>query len=175
MAIEINQDLEELNSISKLDTISKKDILNELNKNDKEIELIDSIISDLEYTAAEYLKVGKAVQLPLVGSIRKNKLREYTNKNKNKYSELRKNVTKEEYKKLMSEEINKVKNKIRLEDKEKVYLNRIRKNKKYNNILNTLGKHYAEMYLFAITHFKEVPFDQEVQDMFDYLNNTNNE
>ena len=93
-------DAETLNNEYSFIVKNKTDILNELNFTDDEDRFItDSIITNLEKHASESIRNGKAAQLPYIGVVRKNPLREIIRANYNNFKVARKHMTKEEYKK----------------------------------------------------------------------------
>lgn len=170
--MDINNQIHEIKEI-KLEVISKKDILEDLNLKYDEYTLIDSIITEFETIAAKYLKEGKGVQLPLIGSLRKSNVKNNVLKN-NSLKDIKNNTSdKKEYKKIVSELFRKEYDKEKTEDKLRNIILKIKRNNKnkYNKLYNEFGESYAKLYLNSILWLKEVPYNEEVQKMYDMLNN----
>lgn len=166
--------IEELNDNLDLIVKTKSDILEELNfKTDDDKFLCESIIDNLESTVFNNVRDGLTVSIPYIGTLRKNPIRELINDNKQHLSNVRKCLSKEEYKSYMREYITDAKIKQKAKDRLKYILKQIRsKNKnKYEKYYSTFGRAYAELYLNAIYWMKEIPFDAEVEEMFQKLSN----
>lgn len=172
MEFAVHGDAETLNSEYSFIVKNKTDILNELNFTDDEDRFItDSIITNLEKHASESIRNGKAAQLPYIGVVRKNPLREIIRANYNNFKVARKHMTKEEYKEYASETINLEREKLIAKEKKDLIIKRLisRNKKKYDRLYIELGKHYATVYILSLYWMEAVEFDQDVQDMYDSL------
>lgn len=151
----------------------KSDILNEIKFNNEEERLLcDSIITDIEKTAASAIIHNKSAQLPLMGVMRKSPLKAVVNKNRPNFSVARTHMTKQQYKEYVGEIMSEAKIEIEKEDKAKARIRKIKSKhkKQYDEYYKQLGQAYATMFIYSFTIFKEVPFDADVQAMFDELN-----
>lgn len=149
------------------------DIICELTGDINERLIYESIIDNLESTASQNIINNKVVQLPLIGCIRRSPLRQAMVDNYDNFKIARKNLTKEQYKEHVREVIIDAKQNLAKTDKDKLIIKRIRsRNKKrYDNLYINLGKAYAEMFILSILLLKEVPYNVEVQEHYDRLNN----
>ena len=162
--------------LADLDYIEKdiNDILEDINFNNIDDELIcKDIITHLETTAAEEIKNDKCVQLPFIGSIRKNPLRKVLDDNRTAFKLVAKNLSKEDAKAHYASVFQEKKNELRLEDYRKAKLKEVRnKNKtKYEQYYTHLGPAYANMYLNAILMMRMVEFNQDFEDRIRELSN----
>ena len=151
----------------------KDDILSELTSNNKERFIYESIIDNIEKSAADNIKAGKIVQLPAIGCVRKNPTHEIIKKNYDNFRVAKKNMTSEQYKQHVKEIIIHSKQKQEKLNRDKYNVRKIRsRNKeKYDKLYINLGKAYAEMYIYSLLCLREVPFDIEFQQHYDNLNN----
>lgn len=142
-------------------------ILEELNyveQNDKL--LCRSIIDSLENEAAKQLLDGKCVALPYIGNIRRSPLKMAMISHYKDFKQKRTELTKTEYKEYCK--------KVMTEEKRNIQNNEIKKRK-----LNTLkrkhlpkwieyekrfGATYANVWLFSITKFTVIEFDEDVEE-----------
>ena len=165
-------DIETLNNEYSFLVKNKTDILNELDFIDEDDRLLtESIINNLERHASENIKNNNIVQLPYIGVIRKSPLREVMRSNYDNFRQARKTMNKEEYKTYVANIINEGKQKIKeAEDIKYRFKRLISRNKKtYDRYYINLGKNYANVYILALSLLDYVEFNQEVQDMYDYL------
>lgn len=149
-----------------------KDIIEELSyKNEEDALLCESIIKGIEKNAAKFIENNKVAQIPLIGCIRKSLFRKAIVEKSEVLRAVRKNSTYEEYKEYVREVAIDIKKQLSTDKAKKQMMNSIkRKNKKkYDELCKTLGLAYANMYLYSRTLFKEIPFDADVQDMFDNI------
>lgn len=160
---ELNYIEHDINTI--LSCIEFKDLGEEL--------LCRDIITHLETTAAEEIQNDKCVQLPFIGSIRKNPLRKVLDNNRTAFKIAAKNLSKEDFKHHCASVFQEKKNELRLEDYKKAKLKEIRnKNKtKYEQYYTHLGPAYANMYLHAILMMRMVEYNQEFEDRLKELRN----
>lgn len=162
--------------LADLDYVEKNinDILEDIEFDNIDDELIcKDIITHLETTAAEEIKNDKCVQLPFIGSIRKNPLRKVLDENRTAFKLVAKNFSKEDAKAHYASVFQEKKNELRLEDYKKAKLKEVRnRNKtKYEQLYTHLGPAYANMYLNAILMMRMVEFDQDFEDKIRELNN----
>ena len=169
----------QIDKISEVDEVSidvvikkKADILNDIGfKSDDDRILCDTIITDIEKTAAKGILADKIVQLPFLGSMRKSPLRKVIQKNRTNFKSARTHMNKKEYQAYVGEIMREGKIEIEKEEKEKIRIKKIKSRfrKQYDNYYKTLGAEYANMFIYSMTILKEVPFDANVQEMFDNL------
>lgn len=162
--------------LADLDYVEKdiNDILEDIEFDNIDDELIcKDIITHLETTAAEEIKNDKCVQLPFIGSIRKNPLRKVLDENRTAFKLVAKNFSKEDAKAHYASVFQEKKNELRLEDYKKAKLKEVRnRNKtKYEQLYTHLGPAYANMYLNAILMMRMVEFDQDFEDKIRELAN----
>lgn len=162
--------------LADLDYVEKdiNDILEDIEFDNIDDELIcKDIITHLETTAAEEIKNDKCVQLPFIGSIRKNPLRKVLDENRTAFKLVAKNFSKEDAKAHYASVFQEKKNELRLEDYKKAKLKEVRnRNKtKYEQLYTHLGPAYANMYLNAILMMRMVEFDQDFEDKIRELSN----
>lgn len=166
-------DNKELTSIDDIDYTIKevniKDILEECKfSDDDDKDICKLIINNLEKTAADALKSMKTVSLPAIGQLRIDPINRQLRDNKVKLSTMRKILGKEKYKEYIRETVHDLKVKQDKKDYIKLLIKRIRdKNKvKYDKLCKTFGYHYAEIYIKSIYWLKEIPFNQEFEDLY---------
>ena len=162
--------------LADLDYVEKdiNDILEDIEFDNIDDELIcKDIIAHLETTAAEEIKNDKCVQVPFIGSIRKNPLRKVLDENRTAFKLVAKNFSKEDAKAHYASVFQEKKNELRLEDYKKAKLKEVRnRNKtKYEQLYTHLGPAYANMYLNAILMMRMVEFNQDFEDKIRELSN----
>lgn len=162
--------------LADLDYVEKdiNDILEDIEFDNIDDSLIcKDIITHLETTAAEEIKNDKCVQLPFIGSIRKNPLRKVLDENRTAFKLVAKNFSKEDAKAHYASVFQEKKNELRLEDYKKAKLKEVRnRNKtKYEQLYTHLGPAYANMYLNAILMMRMVEFNQDFEDKIRELTN----
>lgn len=162
--------------LADLDYVEKdiNDILEDIEfDNIDDLLICKDIITHLETTAAEEIKNDKCVQLPFIGSIRKNPLRKVLDENRTAFKLVAKNFSKEDAKAHYASVFQEKKNELRLEDYKKAKLKEVRnRNKtKYEQLYTHLGPAYANMYLNAILMMRMVEFDQDFEDKIRELAN----
>ena len=149
-------------------------ILDSIDFKDEDEELLcKDIITHLETTAAEEMQNDKCVQLPFIGSIRKNPLRKVLDKNRTAFKIAAKNLSKEDFKEYCASVFQERKDELRLEDYKKSKIREVRnKNKiKYEQYYTHLGPAYANMYLHSFLMLRMVEYNQEFEDKLRELNN----
>ena len=172
-------DSEELQRIDEADSeyelIRKdyNDIIEEIDFDTEEEKLIcTSIISNMEKFIANSLKNDKCVNIPYIGCVRKNAVMQTVKKNKLNFKLAKTELTKEQYKEHVRSYIADTKEKQAKLDKDKLTYKKLKSkfNKKYKELYLKLGKAYAELFIISMSWFKEVPFDQDIQDVYDNAN-----
>lgn len=154
------------------------DIINIVSPDTEEEKLImEAIITNIETTAAKFVKDGKIAQLPAIGCIRKNPVKQAVRANYNNFKHARTVLNKEDYADHVRGYVNEAKEKLAKEEREKLRNRKVRSiNKKmYDKLYTTLGRAHAELYILSLRMFSEVPYDAEVQAMFDRLNGVTHE
>lgn len=169
----------QIGKISEIDEVSidivikkKADILNDIDfESDDDRILCDTIITDIEKTAAKGVLADKIVQLPFLGSMRKSPLRKVVQKNRTNFKIARTHMNKKEYQEYVGEIMREGKIEIEKEEKEKIRIKKIKSRfrKQYDSYYKNLGAEYANMFIYSMSILKEVPFNAEVQEMFDSL------
>lgn len=161
-----------------LEVKSFKDIISEIDfKTEEEALVCESIIHSLEKYAADNLKKDKAVQLPYIGVVRKNIVKREFLKSRSELKTLRKQNDKETYREIVRQKVLDLKKKQKELDDKKLQINKLitTYKKEYEYYYKHVGPAYANMFIFGKTLFKEVPFDKEVQKMYDELSKKNKE
>ena len=149
------------------------DILNDIHFETEDDKLLmKDIISNLESVVAEEIKNGKCVQIPYIGSLRKNPLKETLEKNRTNFRIAAKALSKEGFKEHCSLVFKKKKDELRIQDYEKAKLKQIRKRnqKAFEQLYIDIGPAYANMYIFSKTLMKAVDFNEEFEDKIQELN-----
>jgi len=167
-----SNDIDNINTEYSMVVRTMPDVLYHVSKDPMDRLICESIIDNLEETAANAVLADKVVQLPYIGCIRRNPIKLAIKAQHINFSAARKVMTTDQYKDHVREVIIDVKeNQIKL-DKNKSFLKKFKaKNqKKYDSLYIRIGKGYADMYIQSLLMFKEIPFDIEVQQHFDNLN-----
>ena len=152
------------------------DILNDMDFNDEDERLLcESIINNLEKSAAAGIRDMKIVSLPFIGCIRINPIKRKLRDAKLHLSLMRKNMSKADYKQHVKDIVHEFGQEMDRADSEKLIMTKIRRNnkKRYDELYKKLGRAYAEMFIFAIKSFKEIPFNKEWQEKYDELSGIN--
>lgn len=163
---------------SKYEVIHKdiNDILNDLKIDENDLILTKDIINGIESTAADYIKKDKTVSLPYLGTVRRNPIKKKLTEDYDEMKNARETLTREQFLEFYKNKMTNLKLEQKNKDREK-HANKINlgvNKAKYEELCITVGKAYADAYIFAITHFTEVEFDQEIQDKYDEINNRKN-
>ncbi len=151
-----NNDINEL-SYNTLETKRIDDIINDMNFDDDiKKNLCKEIIIGIEKSAYTNYINGKCAQLPFFGSIRK------------KYVIIRSYVNKSEFKEYLKDIIAEFKEEEKEFDAKKLYLKKIKvaNKKKYKKLVERIGIAYANMYIFSVYCFKEVPYNEEFEERY---------
>lgn len=149
------------------------DILDDLDLTDTKRVLTKSIILSLEETIADTIKDGDIANIPNFGTIRKNPMQQAMVKNYKNLRAARKHMTKEEYSEYAKSiyHTERQKDEAERNTKRLIRLFKNKNKKKYDSLVFNLGFEYADMWVKSYIIMQEVPFNQEVQDAFDNINN----
>lgn len=158
-----------------IETKNYKDIINELDLNIDDKIICESIINSMEQYILKNLKDGKIVQIPYLGVVRKNPIKEALAAEKEELRYLRKTNDKETYKAIVKNKINSYKQELNKKDRDKLEIKKLISiyKKEYEFYSKTIGAAFANMFIYSKTLFKDIPFDPEVQRMYDELNKLN--
>lgn len=155
--------------LSDLDYIEKslEDIIDDIGfKTDEQALICKDIISHLERTAAEEINKGNCVQMPFIGALRKNPLKQTLEENRGKFRTMSKHLSKENFKEYTAEVFRTKKEELRHKDyiktKEKEIRNKYKN--KYETYYKILGPAYANMFVKSIMMLRIVEFNQEFED-----------
>lgn len=153
------------------------DIIAELNLSDDDSIICKSIINSMEKYMVDNIKNGKTVQIPYIGVVRKNPIKVALAAEKEELRLLRKLNDKETYKTIVKDKINSYKKEINKKDRDKLILKKLISiyKKEYELYSKTIGVAFANMFIYGKTLFKDIPFDIEVQKMYDELNKIEND
>lgn len=135
--------------------------------------LCSDIITHLEKTAAEEIQNDKCVQLPFVGSIRKNPLKKTLDEHREKFTIAHKCLNKEDFKEYTADVFRKRKEELRKQDYYKAKFKEIknRYKRQYELFYTQIGPAYANMFIKSRMDLNIVKFDQEFEDKYNELNN----
>ena len=160
-----------------IETKNYKDIILELELEEDDAIICEGIINSMEKYMVENIKAGKIVQIPYIGTVRKNPIKIALAAEKDELRMLRKTNDKETYKTIVKNKINSYKEELNKKDRDKLYRKKLISiyKKEYELYCKTIGAAFANMFIFGKTLFKYVPFDPEVQKMYDELNRKEND
>jgi hypothetical protein len=152
-----------------------KDIIKELDLTDDDKIICESIIYSMEKYIIKNIKEDKTVQIPFIGCIRKNHIKAKLIEDKEELRLLRKTNNKETYKSIVRNKINSYKEELNKKDRDKLQIKKLISiyKKEYELYSKTIGVAFANMFIYGKTLFKDIPFDPEVQKMYDELNKLN--
>ena len=123
--------------------------------------ILQEIIDDYDKEIAYALKHNKVAKIPYIGNIRRNAIRKEFKKIKNsiRLTDIRKTMTKEEYKNHTKELYISAANKARRDDRLNVIykVNRALNRNKYDRLVATAGKPYANMYIYCMGLMSVIP------------------
>lgn len=146
-----------------INEIDTKTIINEIAIDDFDSDVLNDVIFGLEANVANVVRQCKTASIPYIGCLRINPISKIINDNKLNFRIARQHMTKEEYKHHVSSFIVDGKIKQHDKDKQEQYIALIRRNNKvkYTQLFTALGKATAELYIYSLSLFKEVPFDED--------------
>ena len=162
----------QLNSLEYIEK-SLSDILEDINfKSEDDKLLCKDIIMHLETTAAQEIMNDKCVQLPYIGSVRKNPLKKVLEENRSSFKLAAKVMSKEQAKEYYASVFQEKKDELREEAYRKAKLKEVRNKykKQYEQYFTHIGPEYAELFILTRTMFQAVEFDQEFEDKMRELN-----
>lgn len=163
-----NNDINEL-SYNTLETKRIDDIINDMNFDDDiKKNLCKEIIIGIEKSAYTNYINGKCAQLPFFGSIRKKYVINKMMSIRKRLKAIRSYVNKSEFKEYLKDIIAEFKEEEKEFDAKKLYLKKIKvaNKKKYKKLVERIGIAYANMYIFSIYCFKEVPYNEEFEERY---------
>lgn len=149
-----------------------EDVISEIDfKTEDEKLLCGSIVDHIEKSIASGLKDMKIVQVPYIGTLRIDPVKKQIKENKDAFHIARHNMNKNEYKDYVKNYINDLREEQESIDAEKLKFKRLRSiNKtKYEVLYKSLGKEYAEMFIYAISILTYVPYDKEWEEHYQSL------
>lgn len=168
-------ELDELSLSDNEYTIVEKrmsDILDDMEFEDLDERLFcESIISNIEKTAADMLRDNKVVNIPYIGCLRKDPLRRLFRENGAELKKLREQVNIGKYQDEVRSLVTRARISLARKDREKHYLKRIRQSNKktYDELYIKLGYAYAEMFIFSLSLMRVVEYDEEFEEYYKQL------
>jgi len=172
-----NKEVTNLKNGYQLEVVRPKDIFNDLGfANSDDIEICKAIITQLESKSAEVLVQGGTIALPYVGRLRKPLVRQEINKQRHLLKVARSVMDKEDYHQYKKDLYSECVNKIASEDERKkikkrlIALNR----KQYLQKYKAFGEFGANLWIESLMWLRGIEFNQEVQDVFDEIDNNEN-
>lgn len=169
---------EDINNIEEADNeyviISKNisDILSDMDFEDEEEKILcESIITNLEKSAAASIREMKTVSLPYIGCLRINPIKRRFRDAKLHLSLMRKNMSKEDYKNYVRDTYRQFALEQKKIDEEKLIMTRIKRcnKKKYEELYKKLGRNYANMFIYSIRLLTPIDFDAEWEEQYQRL------
>lgn len=148
-----------------------KDIDNIIDDIPKDVEtktIIRSIVDSLEKEASEQLKKGKCVRIPFICTMKRNNVSMVLQAHYKDFKERRTWMTKDAYNAYVKEIFHNAKIKELEEDEEKKKLIKFKQKlkKQYEKMIKIHGKCYAEVWFLAMSLFREVVFDEEIEEQY---------
>lgn len=158
-----------------IDIKTKTDILNDIHDlNEEEKEILNSIIFNSDLLLTESLKSDGITHLPLIGNFSLDFGKRYVEKNMNKVNEWKETIKdRKEYSNKMRElykEGWKNRN-IVVANNNKLESLKTKNKKKYEELCKTMGKIYADTYIYSMSLIEVIPFDIEYEKAYQRLNN----
>ena len=157
-----------------IDVIERRELINSMNLTEEDKLILNDIILDVEELAVNYLSDDKLGVIPYLGTFKLNGGIKNIAKHSEDIKAAKKlGATNEELKNmqinLYIEGIKEDEEKEN-EDKRFRYIKKIFK-KEYNEFYQTLGKSYAEMFIWTLTLLKPIEFNKAFQEAYERLNN----
>ena len=133
------------------------------------------IIGSLEKEASSELRAGKIVQLPYIGTVAFNEVNIAIKKNSDDFKAFRAKHNKEEYQNYVVNFVNNKKEELNSSDNARIEFIKAKQNasKIYQKIYLKQGKEAAHKFINIILRLKVVEFNQEIEDMYQQLENEN--
>ena len=160
-----------------LEVVRSKDIFEDLDFNEDDLNICKDIIGQLETKAAEILNQGKTVALPYIGRLRKPLVKVEVYKQRKLLKVARSVMSKEDYKEYYRELRKECVDKISSQDeKGKIKRRLIALNRKrYLEKYKLFGERGADLWITTLMWLEPIEFNQEIQDVFDEIEaNENN-
>lgn len=153
---------------------TKDTILAEMNLSEEDEKLYKHMIDSLEKFIVDNIKKRKCVSIPYVGCLSYNLLRKEMRNNPS-LKIARKQMEKEEYKKYAAETYQIIKDKHTKLKERKVLLFKTKRlfKKKYEELYNKINPAYANAYIYAMTLFEYIPFNEEWENKYQELKKQN--
>lgn len=132
---------------------------------DDDKHLCRSIIDSLEKELAKQLLDGKCVQIPYIGTVRKNPVRVSLIANYKEFKEKRSTLTKDEYKEYCRNKVNSIKRDVQNKEIHRRKMNTFKRKflKLWMNKRDKFGDVYADLYLFCIRNWTVIEFDWDLE------------
>ena len=157
-----------------IEVIERRELINSMNLTEEEKLIMNDIVLDVEELAVDYLNNDKLGIIPYLGTFKLNGGIKNIAKHSEELKAAKKaGATKEELKDMQLQfYIEGVKKDEQLTKEEKVYRQWKKVYKKeYNELYQTVGKSYAEMFIWTKTLLKPIEFNPAFQEAYERLNN----
>ena len=157
-----------------IDVIERRELINSMNLTEEEKLIMNDIVLDVEELVVDYLNNDKLGIIPYLGTFKLNGGIKNIAKHSEELKAAKKaGATKEELKDMQLQfYIEGVKKDEQLTKEEKVYRQWKKVYKKeYNELYQTVGKSYAEMFIWTKTLLKPIEFNPAFQEAYERLNN----
>lgn len=157
-----------------IEVIERRELINSMNLTEEEKLIMNDIVLDIEELAVDYLNNDKLGIIPYLGTFKLNGGIKNIAKHSEELKAAKKaGATKEELKDMQLQfYIEGVKKDEQLTKEEKVYRQWKKVYKKeYNELYQTVGKTYAEMFIWTKTLLKPIEFNPAFQEAYERLNN----
>lgn len=135
--------------------------------------IMKAAIKSMEKIISDNIALGKVVFIPYIGRVRRSDFKDFVKERRKEISNNKKNLSSSEFK-IYFDGIKRIYSQNKeAKDSYTSKINRLKKifKKEYEEYSTKISKIYADLYIKSLTWFRYVPFDQEVQDQFDRLNN----
>lgn len=156
-----------------INVIERQEIIKDIDLTEEEKLFLNDIILDIEELAVQYLNNDKVGVIPYVGNFKLNQGIRNIDKHSNEIKQAKLNgKTTEEIKDMVINFYKDGKNKEYENNKELKIYNNIKKiyKKEYNELYQTIGKSYAEMFIWTKTLLKPIEFDKYFQEAYERIN-----
>ena len=157
-----------------IEVIERRELINSMNLTEEEKLIMNDIVLDVEELAIDYLNNDKLGIIPYLGTFKLNGGIKNIAKHSEELKAAKKaGATKEELKDMQLQlYIEGVKKDEQLTKEEKIYRQWKKVYKKeYNELYQTVGKTYAEMFIWTKTLLKPIEFNPAFQEAYERLNN----
>lgn len=157
-----------------IEVIERRELINSMNLTEEEKLIMNDIVLDVEELVVDYLNNDKLGIIPYLGTFKLNGGIKNIAKHSEELKAAKKaGATKEELKDMQLQfYIEGIKKDEQLTKEEKVYRQWKKVYKKeYNELYQTVGKTYAEMFIWTKTLLKPIEFNPAFQEAYERLNN----